>query len=48
MVRTESAMGIWAHVHWVKVYLMYAGTPHMCWVLTSGYDVSVLQGVMGY
>ena len=26
---------------------MHVDTPHTCWALTSGYDVSVLQGAMG-
>ena len=44
----EHAMGTWVHVHWGKVYLLYANAPRTYWALTSGYNVSVLQGAMGY
>ena len=30
------------------VYLMCTNAPRTCWALTSGYNVSVLQGAMGF
>ena len=43
-----SRMGILRSCTFGKVYLMCVNTPHTCWALMSGYDVSILQGATGF